>query len=463
MSGAADFPSMAMDAQESHRGERGLRGRLAALAEPDFRRFFIGYATSLFGSSMAPVAVAFAVLDNDGGGTELGWVMAARILPIVLVLLVGGVVADRLGSKRVMLTADLLRCAIQAVFAAVIMAGHTSVRTMAVLVAVWGIGEGLFLPALGALVPDLVRDRRHLSDANAMLGLARSVTMVAGPATAGIVTATWGPQAVLVADAASYAVGAAALAKLSFPRRSADGETDSLLADLRQGWSEFRSRTWLWTTTVHIGLFNLVVWAPFLVLGPLIAQHHLGGAKAWGLVMASYGTGAVAGGLAMLGRRPRRPLVMATIASLGWALPSAALAARIPLGWAAVATFLAGITSAVVDTLYTTTTQQHVPPDLLARTNSFGTLGAFVLGPAGLAAAGPIAEHAGASPVLAFGALWQLVAAAAVLAIPAVRAMGVPRPPGATAAAVPRPETIRTAQAACEETDGPPQKTRAGP
>lgn len=404
-----------MTADQSH-------GRLAVLAERDFRRFFIGYATSLYGSSMAPVAVAFAVLDSGGGGTDLGWVMAARILPIVLVLLAGGVVADRLGSKRVMLTSDLLRCATQAAFGVVLLTGRPSVWVMAALVAVWGVGEGFFLPGLGALVPDLVRQGRLLSDANALLGLARSVATVAGPATAGVVTATLGPSTVLLVDAVSYAVGAAALALLTLPRRPAAEESPSLGADLRQGWTEFRSRTWLWVTTLQMGLFNLVVWAPFLVLGPLVAEQRLGGAWAWGLVMALYGSGAVLGGLAMLGRRPRRPLAVATVAAAGWALPSAALAAHAPLAVTAAAALLAGVGSAVVDTLYSATTQRWVPAGVRARISSFGAVGAFVLGPVGLAAAGPLAESVGTSTVLASGAVWQLAAGAVVLAVPVIRA-----------------------------------------
>ncbi|WP_063774838.1 MFS transporter [Kitasatospora azatica] len=452
---------MAVDVHKTDEGARGLKGRLAVLAEPDFRRFFVGYTTSLLGSSMAPVAVAFAVLDTGGGGTDLGWVMAARILPIVLVLLAGGLVADRLGSKRVMLATDLLRSCVQAVFAVLLIAGHSPVWAMAVLVAVWGVGEGFFLPALGALVPHVVRRRGHLSDANTLLGLARSVSTVAGPAAAGIITATWGPAVVLLADAVSYAIGAAALARLTVPRRPAGGE-ESLLADLRQGWSEFRSRTWLWITTFHMGLFNLLVWAPFLVLGPLTAQHRLGGARSWGLIMAAYGAGAVLGGLAMLGRRPRRPLAVATVATLGWALPSASLAAGAAITWTVLAALLAGVGAAVCDTLYTTTIQHQVPSDVLARVSSFGAVGAFVLGPAGLAAAGPIAAHAGTSWVLAAGALWQLAAGAVVLAIPAVRTMGLPRPPAATAEVPPRPVPARTPKNSVGEPDGPSRKTAAG-
>ncbi|MER6359855.1 MFS transporter [Kitasatospora sp. NPDC001527] len=425
---------------------RRLGSRLTVLGERDFRWFFVGYATSLVGSTMAPVAVAFAVLDGGGGGTEVGWVMAARVLPIVLVMVAGGVVADRLGSRRVMLAADVLRCAVQGVFAALLATGHASVPVMVALVSVWGLGEGVFLPSLGALVPSLVRREERLPDANTLLGLARSVSTVAGPALAGVITAGFGPQAVLLIDAVTYGVGALALARLSTAAPAgpgAGGGEGSLLADLRDGWGEFRSRRWLWVTTVQMALFNFLVWAPFLVLGPLTAQRELGGARAWGLLMGVYGVGAVLGGLLMLGRRPARPLAVATLAGLGWALPSAALAAGLPLGWTVAAALVAGAGSAVCGSLYDSTLQSWVPAEVLARVTAFGGLGAFALGPLGLAAAGPLADRVGVAAVLGFGAGWQLLAGAAVLAVREVRDRRWEQPDGGAepggAAAEPAP------------------------
>ncbi|MFJ6617141.1 MFS transporter [Kitasatospora sp. NPDC091335] len=411
---------MAVQTERIPASRRRLGDRLAVFGEREFTWFFVGYTTSLVGSSMAPVAVAFAVLDGGGGGTGLGWVMAARILPVVLVLLAGGVIADRLGSRRVMLGSDLLRGVVQALFAVLLATGRAPVWAMVALVAVWGVGEGLFMPAFGAVVPGLVRRKELMADANTLLGLARSVSTVVGPAAAGLVTAAWGPATVLLADAVTYGVGAFALAGLRLPVRAAAGEV-SMIRDVRAGWSEFVSRPWLWITTAQMGLFNLLVWAPFLVLGPLIAQRDLGGARAWGLVMGVYGAGAVLGGLLMLGRAPGRPLAVASAAALGWALPSGALAAGAALPWVAVAALVAGAGSAVCGTLYSTTTQKWVPVELLGRMTAFGTLGAFALGPLGLAAAGPLAGRLGAGRVLLLGSVWQLAAGAVVLAAPAVR------------------------------------------
>ncbi|MGW3040722.1 MFS transporter [Kitasatospora sp. NPDC001159] len=419
---------MAVDTERIPARPRRLGDRLAVLGERDFRRFFIGYTTSLLGSSMAPVAVAFAVLDGGGGGgggggtgTDLGWVMAARILPVVLVLLAGGVIADRFGSRRLMLGSDVLRGVVQALFAGLLAAGHAPVWVMVALVAVWGIGEGLFLPAFGAIVPDLVRRRGLMADGNTLLGLSRSVSAVAGPALAGLVTAARGPAAVLLIDAVTYGVGALALAGLRLPDRPEADGGNSMLRELRAGWSEFTARPWLWITTAQMGLFNLLVWAPFLVLGPLTAQRELGGARAWGLVMGVYGAGAVLGGLLMLGRRPGRPLAVATVAGLGWALPSAALAAGAPLIWVGAGALVAGVGSAVCGTLFSTTVQRWVPAELLGRLTSFGSLGSFVLGPLGLAAAGPLAARLGTGGVLLLGSVWQVAAGVVVLGVPAVR------------------------------------------
>ncbi|GII62456.1 MFS transporter [Sphaerisporangium krabiense] len=417
------------------------RGRLAALAYRDLRLFFAGEATSLLGSSMAALAVTFAVLDTGGTQTELGVIMAARIVPMVALLPLGGVVADRVGPRRVMIAADVLRGASQAVLAAALFLGRPSIWTFVAAAVVWGTGEAFAMPARGGLIPRLADSgtpyEGKLRDANALSGLAQSLANVGGPVLAGAVMAGAGASVVVALDAATYAAGAVALAKLRVsdaPVPSSGGEKGAM----RQGWDHFRARTWLWVTTVQFTLFNVLVWAPFLVLGPVVAHERLGGAQGWGLIMSLYGAGAMAGGLAMVGGRvPRRPLVVATVATFGWALPSGALAAGLSTPVVAVAALVAGAGSAVCGALYATTNQQHVPPEVLARITSLTGVGAFALGPVGLAAAGPVAAVAGVTTVLCFGAVWQLVAGAAVLAVPDVRRLTTPARVAGTPAAAP--------------------------
>lgn len=408
----------------------GARQRLAALADRDLRLLFLGQATSLLGSSMSALAVTFAVLDGGGNQSDLGYVMAARITPLVAFLLCGGVIADRLGARQVMLAADALRCLTQAILAITLFTGQPPIWVFITLAATLGIGEGFFMPSLGALIPRVVAAGRpydgKLQDANALTGLARSVAEVAGPALAGVVVAVAGPAVAVAFDAATYAVSVMVLTLLRVTGHAPPGG-GNLLVDLREGWSEFRKRTWMWVMTVQFSLFNFLVWAPFLVLGPVVAHQDLGGARAWGMIMTAYGSGAVLGGAAMMGRRPpRHPLIAVTVASFGYALPSAAITARVPTLWIAAAALLAGTGSAVCVTLSTTVEQQQVPAAVLARISSITTLGAFVLGPIGLAAAGPVAAAIGITTVLGSGALWQIVASMAMLAVRDVRRLSSP-------------------------------------
>jgi MFS family permease len=258
----------------------------AVLRDTDFRWFYAGYATSNVGSALAPVAIAFAVLDTGHGATGVGLVMGARILPVVLLLLVGGVFADRLGGRRVMIAADLLRTVAQGLLAALFLLSTPSLWTMCVLAALTGIGEGVFAPSLQALIPQVVGAER-LADANLLLNATRSAAGITGPLLGGVLVALTSPAAAVAADAASYLVSVAALLRLPHTRRQPMPQ-NSMIGDLSAGWSEFRSRTWLWATSLQFGLFNALVWAPFLVLGPLAAKQHFGGA---GPLASAFGLG----------------------------------------------------------------------------------------------------------------------------------------------------------------------------
>ncbi|RZU45599.1 putative MFS family arabinose efflux permease [Streptomyces sp. BK022] len=392
--------------------------RLRVLRHARFRRFLLGQTTSLLGSGMNTIATTFAVLRLPGGGVDaVGGVMAARILAVLVVLLLGGVFTDRWGARTVMLAADALRFGSQAALALLLLTGGARVWEVVVLAVLLGMGEGGFMPGLSALVPGLVPPE-ELASANALLGMARPVTSILGPGLAGLLVAAFDPGTVVALDAVSYGMSVVALAGLPVTRVPGSGR--GVLSELGRGWREFTSRTWLWVTTLHIGLFNFFLWAPFLVLGPSIAEQRLGGARAWGLVLASEGIGAILGGLLLLGRNPRRGLTWSVAASVGWAAPVAALAMRLPLACVAVAAFVAGIGAAVCTTLAATVIQRDVPAEVRGRIGAFDSLGAFALGPLGLALAGPVSGVVGAERLLAFGVLWQVTAVGAVLAVPSV-------------------------------------------
>ena len=404
---------------ENSRG-KWLSGRLGPLASRNFRRFYVGYATSALGTSMSAVAIAFAVLASGGTATSLGVVFAANIVPMVAFMLGGGVLADRLGRRPVMLTADVARCAAQGALAATLFLGRPHIWLFVVAAFVVGTGNAFFQPALSGL-PVQLAPRDQLGNANALFGVVQPAAQVAGPALAGIVIAVGSPAAAIAVDAGSYAVSAAALALLRFPDAERAKATRSLLRDLADGWAVFSAHAWLWLQTVQFTLFNLLTWGPYLVLGPVLARDYLGGARAWGAILACYGGGAVIGGLLALGRRPPRPLLISTLTTLGFPLPPLALALHLPVVAVAAGALLAGAGSAFGGAIATTVTQQRLPADVLSRVGSFNMVGAFAFGPLAFIAAGPVAAAVGAGAVLGFGAAWALLGTLSVLAAPSIR------------------------------------------
>ena len=390
------------------------------LREPNFRRFYAGYVTSLFGTSMSTVALAFAVLDGGGSAADLGYVFAAGVVPQVAFMLGGGVIADRLGRRPVMLAADLVRFAVQATLAVALLTSAPPIWLFVLLQGLLGTGEAFFTPSLTALTPDIAPPAR-LSDANALLGVAQSAARVTGPAAAGILVAVTMPGVVIALDAASYGASVLALSLLRLP--AAAPRRGSPLRDLADGWAQFRSRTWLWVTTLQFALFNLFTWAPFLLLGPVLAKDYLGGARAWGTIAAAIAAGSIVAGALLVGRRPRRPLVAGVIGTFGYPVPCLLLALHAPAYGVAAGALAAGAGSAVFTTFSTTVLQQQVPPEMLARVTAFMLTGAFALGSAGFAVIGPVAAVAGAGRLLGVAAAWGILSPAVVLAVPAVRSV----------------------------------------
>jgi len=405
---------------EERAGRRPLRVRLGPLAVRNFRLFYLGYTTSLLGSAMSAIALTFAVLDAGGSPADLGYVFAAVVVPQVLVMVGGGVLADRVGRRPVMLITDAGRLAVQGTLAAVLFSGRPPVWLFVVLAALLGTGEGLFTPALGGLRAEIAPPDQ-LADANALLTVAQSATSVVGPALAGMLIAMSSPALVIALDAASFGVSVLSLARLAVPPAKDSGQ--SPWQDLADGWAQFRAQTWLWLTTVQFALFNLFTWAPFLLLGPILARQYLGGAGAWGVIAGADAAGSVLAGLALVGRRPRRPLVIAVAGTFGYPLPCLMLALHRPVFLVAAGALLAGVGGAVFGTYWSSVMQQRVAPQMLSRTTAFALTGSYALGSAGYAVIGSVAGLIGPSRLLGFAAAYATLSSAVVLATPAIRSV----------------------------------------
>jgi MFS family permease len=393
----------------------------APLREREFRLLFLGRAVSLFGSAFAPVALAFAVLDLTGSASDLGLVVAAGVLPQIVFILVGGVWADRLPRHHVMVASDLVAGAAQAGIAALVLTGVAEIWHLVALQLVRGAASSFFYPASSGIVPETV-SARLLQEANALLRLTRNATQIGGTAAGGLLVAAIGSGWALAFDAATYFAGAAVLTALRLPRDLTLPERH-FVRELREGWQAFRSRAWLWAIVVQFAFVNACTVGAWSVLGAVVADRELGGAAAWGLILAAQSAGLVVGGVLTLRYRPERLLLVATLAVFLFAPPLVLLALPAATWAVAAAAFVAGIGIEVFSVFWDTAMQQQIPPAQLSRAYSYDMLGSFVFIPLGAALAGPAAVYFGLAETLFGAAVVVVVVTALVLLVPEVRTL----------------------------------------
>jgi MFS family permease len=376
-----------------------LSGKLGALAERNFRLVFSSTTISAIGDGVAAIALVFAVLHiAHDSPTAVGVVLASRQVAAAAIALAAGVLADRLPRHIVLVAVAVVQAVVQAIVGALLVTGHATVPVLAGLSVVYGLADGFVIPAQNGLVPAVVSAVR-LQQANALLGLSRSILGFAAPVVGGILVAAGTPGGAILIDAASFAVAAVLLARVRVEPRADVVEPEPFLRELREGWAEFRRQRWIFNTIVFFGIGNFAgqAWG---VLAPIVMKEHYGGASTYGLVLGLFGAGMVVGGLIVLRWRPERPLLASCLAALPFGLGVWLIAFLVPLPVLLAAQFLAGIGLAIHLALWFTVFQQQVPEAARSRVSSYDALGSFVLIPLGTAAAGPIAAVIGIKETL---------------------------------------------------------------
>jgi MFS family permease len=396
-----------------------LRESLGPLRERSFRYLFLGRTTSFIGNAFANVALAFAVLDLTGSKADLGFVLAARSIPQVLFLLVGGIWADRLPRHRVMVASNVASGLSQGGIAVLLLTGQAEVWHIAVLAAVNGLVSAFFFPAAVGIVPQTV-PQAMLQPANAILRLGSNASWIAGAAVGGLVVGFTSPGVGIAVDSATFFLGALFISMIRLPP-GLRMEASNFLGELKEGWREFIARTWLWVIVLQFGFCNAITVGTEGVLGPAIAKDQLGGAASWGLILTAQSLGLIAGGLILLRLRPRRLLLAATLGFLltipfllGLSVPVSVLALI-------VLAAIAGIGIETFGILWDTTMQQEIPQEKLSRVSSYDALGSFVLIPIGVAIVGPVSELIGTRETILGAAAISLTATLAVLCVRDVR------------------------------------------
>jgi MFS family permease len=392
----------------------------APLRHRQFRLFACARLVSVLGNSIAPVALAFAVLDLTGSALDLGQVLAARTVALLLFLLFGGAVADRLPKKLVLVSAGVLAAVTQCVVAGLLLAGHPPVWSLAALEAVNGAATAFLMPALQGLLPQLVPGDL-LRQSNALFSLSNNGARIVGVSIAGVLVAAVGSGWTIAIDAVTFAAAAVMFTRLRVPATERLGR-GTLATDLRAGWEEFTSHRWLWTVVLGASVMNMAYAGAWGTLGPVVADNQFGRSW-WGLILAMTTTGMLVGAAVMMRVSPSRPLLTGVIALFGYAPLIALLAVEprpLPL---MIAAFVAGVGMGVFGVVWQTAIQENVPAAALSRVSSYDLLGSYAALPAGQVLAGYLAIQFEVTNVILAAAALCVAATLAMAAVPGVRGL----------------------------------------
>lgn len=400
-------------------------GRRSVLRHRQFRYLWLGQSLSALGDPVFPFAVAFLAIGRGEGVASVALVLAARALGTSCAVLVGGVLADRFRRTRIMLSADVVRVA--ALAAMVVVGDRTPLPVVSALVFVVGVGEAVFRPAYGAVVPSLVPSE-DVQAANALTALVRRFAGFVGPAAASVLVVGLSPRGALAVDAATFLASIGSLLVVREPaaaREPADGGPRTGFGrDVRDGFRTVLARRWL-ALEIGVGAIQVACClAPWLVLLPVVANRSLGGPGRYAAVLVAMSAGALVG--AFVGGRVRvsRPGVVASLALLPFSAALLGLALSWPFAFVVALHVLAGLGTEIYLVLWYTAIQRGVPADQLGRVFAIDQLGSLALLPLAMAATGAVSDLAGIAATLVVAALINAATSVLPLFLADVRRFG---------------------------------------
>ncbi|MDQ6806555.1 MAG: MFS transporter, partial [Actinomycetota bacterium] len=389
---------------------------------------FLGQAASVVGDRVVVVAIALFVTQRTGSSTDLGFVLAGQTLPLVALLLIGGVWADRLPRQRIMIATDLARAGLHALLTVLIFSGAVRIWEIVVIEACFGAAQAFFQPAYSGLIPQTVPEEQ-IQDAKALTETTANLAFLIGPALATLLVLTLGAGEAFAFDSATFVLSAVLLARVRPRHRGEALAQGSLLQELRGGWDEVRSRSWVWVTIAAFMGAILCVYAQWYALAPIIARDLYGGVGAFGVLESAAGVGAVFGALAGLKWRPARPLRAGLLMVLAWPVQAGALALGAPLAFVLLCAAATGVGFSLLMIWWETALAHHIPPRALSRVSAYDWMGSLALLPLGYLLAGPLAAALGARTVLLAGSAIGAVLLTLALLPRSTRELGAPPEP----------------------------------
>lgn len=393
--------------------QRHISDGFKLLAQPNVRTIFISYLITHMGTAMAPIALVFGVLELTGSTKDAAFVLAAPTLAAILIVLVGGVIADRTSRQAVIVIAEVVAMVVQLLIGVLFLSGQATLLLLALLMLINGAAMAFNGPASAGFIPQLV-EKEELQATNALLGTSRNGAMIFGAAMGGVLVAWVGAGFTLLIDAVSFGVSALLVWRL-VPKRQIKPEKSSLFQDLKLGWKAFSEHRWIWVIVLQFAFVVAAIESVMALLGPAVAKTLMGGSIDWGFISAGLGLGTVIGGVIAFKINVTYPLRLATICVLFLALLPLALAGPLPVLWIAGAALVVGIAIEIFSVIWMTTLQRKIPSHLLSRVSAYDYIGSISLAPLGIVVAGVLFETLGYRAVLWLAAATIIVPTVAVM------------------------------------------------
>lgn len=368
-----------------------------ALLRGRFGWFYFGRSIDLAGSSMTTTALALAVLQASRNPTDLGIVLAANLVPMLALLLIGGGIADRVSRRKLLIVSNMVSGIAMAGMAATFIAGSFALPIAAGLSLVTGAASAFTSPALRGIVPELVRSE-DMQRANAMLASTRNAVRILAPAVAGILVASVGGGWALAVDAASYILASLAYTRIP-PLPPLPASSEPLWRTLAEGWGTFRRLRWVVTMTISFALINAFNVGPWNVLGPTVVTQH-DGAVGWGVVQAVRAAGLLVASVLAIKLVLRRPMRDGRLWGALAAAPLLALALSGHAWVVAIAAAVGGFGFTLAGLTWETKLQTAIPKDQLSRVGAYDDLFSFIAIPFSQVAVGPLSATFGAPRIL---------------------------------------------------------------
>lgn len=375
---------------------------------------------SNLGNGLSPIALAYGVLSLKGAtGSDLSLVMAARVTPMIIFMLLGGVIGDRFQRNRIVGGSDVIGSLFAATSAISFIDGFASVWLLCLMGGLFGILNALWWPAMSGVLPEIL-PKQSLQKGNAVVGLLSNFGFVAGALAGGTIVTLFGSGWALLVDAVSFLVAGLLVWNINLPPMPAR-ERNSMFHDLKVGWFEFISRSWVVAIVISFTFLNLCFEATVSVLGPLAFNSGGHGPRNWSFNLAAITAGMIVGGIASFKIHFSRPLILGMVAIALVPAWINFMGFRLPLAIILVGAFIAGVAVEIFTVVWGTSMQTNIPEQSYSRVVSYDAFGSYALAPLGIAFAGPIASLIGISHTLFLAASVALVAALTPLALRSVR------------------------------------------